>query len=56
MGQNELQSGLERGGNVSPYGLALAAAGKEHQNKQRRLLARDLHLKCSRKPLPKELE
>ena len=48
--------GFAAGALGGPYGLALAAAGKEHQEKQRRLLARELHLKCSRQPLPKALE
>ncbi len=40
---------------IGPYGLALVAAGKEHQAKQRRLFMRDMHLACSSKPLPREL-
>jgi hypothetical protein len=41
---------------IGPYGLAIVAAGKEHQEKQRKLFARDMHLRCSSKPLPKNLE
>lgn len=41
---------------IGPYGLAIVAAGKEHQAKQRIALARDMHLRCSSLPLPKELE
>jgi hypothetical protein len=41
---------------LGPYGLALAAAGKDHQEKQRKLFARDMHLACSSQPLPKELD
>lgn len=41
---------------LGPYGLALTAAGKEHQEKKRRQLARDMHMRCSSQPLPKALE
>jgi hypothetical protein len=41
---------------VGPYGLALVAAGKEHQEKQRILLAREVHMRCSSLPLPKNLQ
>ncbi len=41
---------------IGPYGLAIVAAGKEHQEKQRKLLARDMHLRCSSQPLPKNLQ
>ncbi|MBZ9797605.1 hypothetical protein LB556_18215 [Mesorhizobium sp. ES1-4] len=41
---------------LGPYGLGIIAATKEHEQKQRRLLARDLHLQCSSLPLPKELQ
>lgn len=41
---------------LGPYGLALAAAGKEHQQKQRVLLAREIHMRCSSQPLPKNLQ
>lgn len=41
---------------IGPYGLALVAAGKEHQAKQRKLLAREMHMKCSSQPLPKNLQ
>jgi hypothetical protein len=40
---------------LGPYGLAIAAASKEHQAKQRKLFARDMHLACSSRPLPREL-
>ncbi len=40
---------------IGPYGLAIVAAGKEHQEKQRKLFARDMHMRCSSLPLPKEL-
>jgi len=41
---------------IGPYGLALAAAGKEHQEKQRVLFAREMHMRCSSLPLPKNLQ
>jgi len=41
---------------IGPYGLALVAAGKEHQEKQRIVRARELHQKCSSQPLPRQLQ
>lgn len=41
---------------IGPYGLAIVAAGKDHQAKQRMLLAREIHLRCSSQPLPKKLQ
>ena len=41
---------------IGPYGLAIVAAAKEHQEKQRKLFARDMHMRCSSQPLPKNLE
>jgi hypothetical protein len=41
---------------IGPYGLGLVAAGKEYQEKQRKLFAREMHMRCSSLPLPKELE
>jgi hypothetical protein len=41
---------------IGPYGLALVAAGKEHQEKQRKLFAREMHMRCSSLPLPKKLQ
>ncbi len=40
---------------LGPYGLGIAAASHEHQARQRRLIARDLHLACSSSPLPADL-
>lgn len=40
---------------MGPYGLALAAASRDHQAKKRKLLARDIHLACSSAPLPANL-
>ena len=39
-----------------PYGLGIALAGKEHQAKKRKQLARDMHQNCSSLPLPKSLK
>ena len=47
-----LQTGLLLG----PYGLGIALAGKEHQEKKRKLFAREMHLRCSSRPLPKTLQ
>ncbi|TPK93058.1 hypothetical protein FJ934_19530 [Mesorhizobium sp. B2-4-12] len=41
---------------LGPYGLGLIAAVKEHEQKQRKLFARNVHLQCSSRPLPKELQ
>lgn len=41
---------------LGPYGLAIAAAGREHQEKQRKQFARDMHMRCSSLPLPKNLQ
>lgn len=41
---------------LGPYSMALVAASKEHQEKQRILFAREMHLRCSSKPLPRNLE
>ncbi|MCO5162947.1 MAG: hypothetical protein M9939_17565 [Mesorhizobium sp.] len=46
---------LAVGALMGPYGLALAAASRDHQAKKRRLLARDVHLACSSAPLPAQL-
>jgi hypothetical protein len=47
---------LAVGALMGPYGLALAAASRDHQAKKRRLLARDIHLACSGAPLPANLQ
>ena len=41
---------------LGPYGLGIVAAGKEHQEKQRKLAAREMHLRCSSMPLPAHLQ
>lgn len=47
---------LAVGALMGPYGLALAAASRDHQAKKRKLLARDIHLACSSAPLPANLQ
>jgi hypothetical protein len=41
---------------LGPYGIGIALAIKEHQDKQRKQIARDMHMRCSSQPLPKELQ
>jgi len=41
---------------LGPYSMALVAAIKENEQKQRKLLARQVHLQCSSQPLPKDLD
>ncbi|OBQ85645.1 MULTISPECIES: hypothetical protein [unclassified Mesorhizobium] len=41
---------------LGPYSMGMVAAVKEHEQQQRRLLARQVHLQCSSQPLPKELD
>jgi len=41
---------------IGPYGLGIAAAIKENDEKRRKLFVREMHLRCSSLPLPKELE
>jgi hypothetical protein len=50
------QMGWGTGLLFGPYGVALMAAVKEHQAKQRKLFARKVHTQCSSLPLPKDLE
>lgn len=54
---NEKQT-LSWGGALifGPYGLGMAAAGKQHQAKQRKLFRREMHMRCSSKPLPRDLQ
>jgi len=46
---------LAVGALMGPYGLALAAASRDHLAKKRKLFARDIHLACSSAPLPNNL-
>ena len=41
---------------LGPYSMGMVAAVKEHEQQQRRLVARQMHLQCSSQPLPKELD
>lgn len=41
---------------LGPYGIGLALAIKEHQDKQSKQIARDMHMQCSSQPLPTELQ
>jgi hypothetical protein len=41
---------------LGPYSLGLVAAIKEHEQEQRKLFSREVHLRCSSLPLPKELQ
>lgn len=41
---------------LGPYSMGLVASIKEHEQQQRKLFARNVHLQCSSLPLPKELE
>ncbi len=41
---------------IGPYGLAIAAAIKENDEKRRKQFVREMHLRCSSLPLPRELE
>jgi hypothetical protein len=41
---------------LGPYGLGIVSAIKEHEQKQRRAFAREVHMNCSSLPLPKELQ
>nr|WP_139974470.1 hypothetical protein [Ochrobactrum sp. CGA5] len=41
---------------IGPYGLGIAAAIKENDEKRRKAFVREMHLRCSSAPLPRELE
>lgn len=47
---------IARGLLLGPYGVGIALAIKENEAKQRKILARDMHLRCSSAPLPPELQ
>lgn len=48
--------GLASGLLLGPFGLPLAAAADANQNEQRRLFAREMHMRCSSLPLPENLK
>ena len=50
------RGGLARGLLLGPYGVGIALAIKENEAKQRKLFARNMHLRCSSAPLPRELQ
>ncbi|MER9596674.1 MULTISPECIES: hypothetical protein [unclassified Mesorhizobium] len=47
--------GVASGLLLGPFGLPLAASADANQEKQRKLFAREMHMRCSSLPLPKEL-
>jgi len=47
--------GIASGLLLGPFGLPIAAAADANQDEQRRIFARELHLRCSSLPLPENL-
>ncbi len=41
---------------LGPYGLGIALAGKEHQEKKRKQFAREMQMQCSSLPLSENLQ
>lgn len=41
---------------LGPFGLPIAAAADANQEQQRKLFAREVHMRCSSLPLPKGLQ
>lgn len=41
---------------LGPYGMGILVAAKEHQEKKRQEFVRDMHLACSSRPLPANLQ
>lgn len=48
--------GLGAGLLLGPFGIPLAVAADGEREDARRLFAREIHMRCSSKPLPKNLE
>jgi hypothetical protein len=48
--------GLASGLLLGPFGLPIAAAADAEREDARKLFAREIHMRCSSKPLPKNLE
>ncbi|MDX0487228.1 hypothetical protein GOL41_17150 [Sinorhizobium medicae] len=48
--------GIASGLLLGPFGIPIAAAADAEREDARRLFAREVHLRCSSKPLPKNLE
>jgi hypothetical protein len=49
-------TGLALGLFLGPFGLPIAAAVDANQNQERRMFAREVHLRCSSQPLPDVLK
>lgn len=49
-------AGLALGLFLGPFGLPFAAAADSAQNEERRAFAREVHMRCSSKPVPEALE
>lgn len=47
--------GIASGLLLGPFGLPIAAAADAEQNEQRKLFSREVHMRCSSLPLPKDL-
>lgn len=48
--------GMASGLLLGPFGLPIAAAADASQEEKRKLFAREMHMRCSSLPLPKELQ
>lgn len=48
--------GLASGLLLGPFGIPIAAASDAEREEARRMFAREIHLRCSSLPLPKNLE
>lgn len=48
--------GLGAGLLLGPFGIPIAAAADAEREDARKLFAREIHMRCSSKPLPKHLE
>ena len=48
--------GIGAGLLLGPFGIPLAAAADANQEEKRRAFTREVHLRCSSLPLPKNLE
>ena len=47
---------MRQGVLLGPYGIGIALAGMEHRERQRKEFVREMHLQCSSRPLPRELQ
>lgn len=48
--------GLASGLLLGPFGIPIAVAVDSSQNEERRVFAREVHLRCSSQPLPENLK